>query len=326
MTWVLLSLMYTFGGQSSKIVAVLPPPNLQTLSTIARTPTSSEAVPDVPFQLVIDGRNWPWDTLALFVLPGERRNIKISSSDKEGGFDWTASDGAFLGSGARERTYSAPTATGLYRINISRGKHSKRINVFVMIPYRGQTSINGYNIGSYPGRSHFAHLSLPRGFIEVTPATQNAWLSPHFRLKEFVCHQPSNFPKYVALREGIIRKLEYLIGYVQKRGVRCPGLVLISGFRSPSYNSANGNVENSVHTYGGASDVYIDADGDGVMDDLNNDGRHDVRDAIFLYDLCDQMERAYPEFLGGDGYYPGNGLHGAFVHTDVRGERSRWHE
>lgn len=323
MTWVLLSLMYTFGGQSSKIVAVLPPPNLQTLSTIART---SEAVPDVPFSLVVDGRNWPWDTLALFMLPGERRNIKISSSDREGGFDWTASDGAFSGNGARERTYTAPTGTGLYRMNISRGKHAKRVNVFVMIPYRGQTSINGYRIGGYPRRSHFAHLSLPRGFIEVTAATQNAWLSPHFRLKEFVCHQPSDFPKYLALREGLVRKLEYLIGYVQKRGVRCPGLLLISGFRSPSYNSANGNVENSVHTYGGAADVYVDADGDGAMDDLNKDGRHDVRDAIFLYDLCDQMERAYPEFKGGDGYYSGNGAHGAFVHTDVRGERSRWHE
>ena len=42
---------------------------------------------------------------------------------------------------------------------------------------------------------------------------------------------------------------------------------------------------------------------------------------------CASFESVHdPEFVGGDGYYPGNGAHGAFVHTDVRGEKSRWHE
>jgi len=326
MSWVLLTFMYSLSIQSSRIAATLPPLNLQAVASAVRGTATRVSGPDMDFALSIDGRLWRWDTLALFMLPDERRTIKISSSDKEGGFDWTASDGAFAGNAPRERTYSAPGRSGLYRVNIRRGSHSKRVNVFVMIPFRNQGTVNGYQIGKYPGRSHFSHLSLPRGFIEVTGATQNAWLSPHFRLREFVCHEPSDYPKYVVLREGLIRKLEYLIAFVQGKGYRCPGLRLISGYRTPFYNSANGNAENSVHTYGGAADVYVDADGDGAMDDLNRDGQKDVRDAILLCDLADQMERAMPEFSGGDGYYPGNGVHGSFVHTDVRGQKSRWHE
>jgi hypothetical protein len=204
-------------------------------------------------------------------------------------------------------------------------RHTKRINVFVMVPFRHQEEINGYQIGSYPNQSHFTKMSLPRGFIEVTAANVNTWLSPRFQLKDFVCHQPSNFPKYVVLRENLVRKLEFLASQVQRKGVANAGFRLVSGYRTPYFNSHNGNVENSVHTYGGAADIYIDSDNDGVMDDLNRDGRHGVKDAIALYNMADLLEKEYPEFAGGDGYYPG-GAHGAFVHTDIRGQRDRWHE
>jgi hypothetical protein len=328
MTWVLLSLMYSFSAQSAKIAAVLPPPAMMvTQSTAFENGASGQKnVPDVDFSLVVGGTAWKWDTFALFMLPGEQRTFKIASSDKEGGFDWSASEGAFGGGTEREKKYTAPANPGLYRLKISRGRYATKINVFVMIPFRGQQEINGYKIGACAKSSHFRNLSLPRGFIEANGSNLNTWLSPHFRLKEFVCHQPANFPKYLALREGVIRKLEYLILRVQRQGIRCPGLCLISGYRTPYFNACNGNVENSVHTYGGAADVYIDADNDGAMDDLNRDGRRDVKDAILLYNIADQLEKEMPEFRGGDGYYTGNGAHGAFIHTDIRGERSRWHQ
>jgi len=328
MTWVLLSMMYSFGMQSAKIAPTLPPPS-RAAATAAGSRSDKVAglqYPDVDFSLQVNGNTWKWDTLAFFMLPGEQRTFKIVSSDREGGFEWSASDGAFSGQSARERTYTAPSGTGLYRVSIVRGRHAKKINVFVMVPFRRQDAINGYKIGTYPQRSHFTRLSLPRGFIEATPTTINAWLSPHFRLKEFVCHEPSGFPKCVALREGLIRKLEFLIARVQRAGVACNGLQVISGYRTPYFNNCNGNVENSVHTYGGAADVYIDSDNDGRMDDLNHDHKVDINDAILLYRLADAMEKEMPEFSGGDGYYPGNGAHGPFVHTDIRGQVSRWHE
>jgi hypothetical protein len=326
MTWVLLSLMYSFGLQSSRIVAVLPPPGTQAANTIAQASTVQRPGPDVDFSLLVSGTLWRWDTLAFFMLPGEQRTFKISSPDNEGGFEWSADDGSFLGSAERERRYTAPSNPGRYRMRISRGRHEKKANVFVMVPYRGQEAINGYQIGRYPKRSHFTRLGLPRGFVEVTPATMNAWLSPHFRLKEFVCHQPSNFPKYVVLREGLIRKLELLMARAERAGIRCSGMGIVSGYRTPFFNQCSGNVENSVHTYGGAADVYVDADNDGVMDDLNYNGKRDIGDAIALYKTADLLERENPELSGGDGYYPGNGAHGPFIHTDIRGERSRWHE
>jgi hypothetical protein len=323
MTWVMLSLLYSFGTQSSKIAAVLPQPQP---SVAARVGVPGSAGPDVDFELVVNGTLWRWDTFALFLLPGEKRTFRVASADREGGFEWEAAGGSFTGDAARERIYTAPGEPGLYRAGVQRGRHRKSLNLFVMIPFRHQTTINGYRIGTYPQKSHFPKMGLPRGFIEVNAANVNTWLSPHFRLREFVCRQPAPFPKYVVLREGLIRKLEYLIGFARNQGVNCPGLHLISGYRTPFFNSANGNSENSVHTYGGAADIYVDADNDGRMDDLDRNGRRDVNDALFLYRLCERLEKQYPEFTGGDGYYPGNGSHGAFVHTDVRGQASRWHQ
>ena len=57
----------------------------------------------------------------------------------------------------------------------------------------------------------------------------------------------------------------------------------MSGFRTPQYNVAGGNTGGraglSRHMYGDAADVFIDNDGDGVMDDLNRDGRSSIEDA-----------------------------------------------
>jgi len=330
MTWVMLSLMYSFGAQSARIVAVLPPPSPQVVqSTIDQTQAATAGATTrfayADFLLNVGGTLWRWDTLAFFMLPGEQKSFRISSADGDGGFVWAATGGTFSGTAPRERNYVAPAATGLYQLTISRGRHAKHVNVFVMLPFRHQDEINGYRVGTYSRQSHFPRMGLPRGLIEVTQANVNTWLSPHFRLRDFVCHQPSNFPKYVVLREDLLRKLELLLATVNRKGIVCPTFHVISGYRTPYFNRHNGNVENSVHTYGGAADIYIDADNDGMMDDLNRDGRRGVKDAIALYDLVDLMEKEHPELLGGAGYYRG-GAHGAFVHIDVRGQRTRWHD
>ena len=72
------------------------------------------------------------------------------------------------------------------------------------------------------------------------------------------------------------------------------------------------------------ADVYIDGDGNGVMDDLNRDGRVDVGDARFLAAAAERVERRFPALIGGVGIYTAGPGHGPFVHIDTRGYRARW--
>jgi uncharacterized protein YcbK (DUF882 family) len=101
----------------------------------------------------------------------------------------------------------------------------------------------------------------------------------------------------------------------------------MSGYRTPFYNRLIGNVKLSAHQYGGAADIFIDANPeDGEMDDLNRDGRSDGEDSQLLFTLVDEMSlnEFYLPYIGGVGKYSKNESHGAFVHVDVRGFRAIW--
>ncbi len=80
----------------------------------------------------------------------------------------------------------------------------------------------------------------------------------------------------------------------------------------------------SRHMYGDASDIFIDSDGDGKMDDLNRDGRVDIGDSRFILQSVDRVEREHPELIGGAGVYVACRGHGPFIHIDTRGYRARW--
>lgn len=101
---------------------------------------------------------------------------------------------------------------------------------------------------------------------------------------------------------------------------------VISGYRTPFYNKKIGNVANSRHTYGDAMDFFIDADGDGRMDDLNKDGRHNKQDVDLLYQIVDSFKRrsGNAHLVGGVGRYYKTSNHGGFIHVDTRGYRARW--
>jgi hypothetical protein len=60
------------------------------------------------------------------------------------------------------------------------------------------------------------------------------------------------------------------------------------------------------------------------MDDLNGDGRVNIRDAAVIQEAVDRVERTHPELVGGCGIYAGTGSHGPFTHIDTRGFRARW--
>ncbi len=80
----------------------------------------------------------------------------------------------------------------------------------------------------------------------------------------------------------------------------------------------------SRHQFGDASDIIVDNNRDGRMDDLNGDGRVDFRDTEVILRAVERVERTYPELVGGLGLYAGMGPSGPFAHIDVRGSRARW--
>ena len=207
-------------------------------------------------------------------------------------------------------------------------------NVINMLPFSAKRRgrIGGYLIGSWPTErrpSSNEHYNPPPGFIEVTPENQNTQLSDHFRLRDFLTHdQQDVWPKYLVIDTKLIDKLELVLTDLQDHGVRTSGVHVMSGFRSPQYNAGGGDPTGraalSRHMYGDAADIFIDNDGNGNMDDLNHDGRVNIRDAEVIEAAVERVERAYPALVGGCGAYVGNGAHGPFTHIDTRGYRARW--
>ena len=222
-------------------------------------------------------------------------------------------------------TWTAPAMPGLYPLHVVSNdqRDSLTIQAFVLVPYdrmRGEY-LNGYRIGRYPAHP-LRGLDIyraPTGFVEVTRENENAFVSPHFQLKQFLCKQGGAYPKYVVLNEALIQRLEHLLELANASGYSASTFYVMSGYRTPAYNRALGNVLYSRHTFGSAADIFIDENHDGRMDDLNGDGKSDARDAEVLYRLFDASQRG-----GGLGKYEATRSHGPFVHVDIRDRTARW--
>lgn len=212
-------------------------------------------------------------------------------------------------------------------------------DLITLVPFsakqRGRVGL--YYIGSWPGergargpaKAPAERYANPRGFIQVTPENRDTRVSEHFRLRDFLTkNQPNVWPKYLVLEMRLVDKLELVLNDLAARGVRVDGVTVMSGFRTPSYNAGEGNTAGraglSRHMYGDAADIYIDNDRNGSMDDLDRDGRVDSRDARFILESVDRVEREHPELIGGAGVYSACCGHGPFIHIDTRGYRARW--
>ena len=211
----------------------------------------------------------------------------------------------------------------------------------LLTPFAAKRSgrIGQYMLGSWPGESRSGRVgparapadryANPRGFIQVTAENQNTRVSEHFQLRHFLTKNQQNvWPKYLVLETRLIDKLELVLSDLRARGVNTAGVTVMSGFRTPSYNAGGGNTGGraglSRHMYGDASDIYIDNDGDGNMDDLNRDGRVNIGDARLIEEAVNRVEAAHPELIGGTGVYVACCGHGPFIHVDTRGYRARW--
>lgn len=279
--------------------------------------------------VTINGQVIPYPVFAVFVMPGSTISAGLSNGSDNvrialAGRVWDSKSSGL-------RTSSVPGVEALEIENRTSGETSL-INVFTMVPATkvGKDGrLNGYRIERYPDeplRGLDIYLP-PKGFVEVTQDNAHLAVSPNFTLGEFVSKQASEYPKYLVLRSSLLLKLENILASLNNAGHPVADFVIMSGYRTPFYNRAIGNVQYSRHVWGGAADFYIDhAPADGQMDDLNKDGRVDQNDARWLADFIDAMSRRgdFGSRIGGIGVYSSTAAHGPFVHVDVRGTRARW--
>lgn len=287
------------------------------------------------FSIRVNDITIPYRVFFLSVEPGEPVRIEVISPGHDQSYQAVADDVELSSWGRGHWEWGASRVPGQHQLRVVCAATADTItlNAFVTVP-RSQMEgeyLNGYRIGKYP-KIRYKGLAVydpPTGFIEVTPDNTETPVSPHFRLGDFLCKQESDFPKYVVLREELLLKLELVLQKANEGGVSCERFFVMSGFRTPHYNAAIGNVKYSRHQWGGAADIFIDENpADGEMDDLNGDGRINWRDAAVLYDIIDALYEDLEDdtLVGGLGRYKRTSNHGPFVHVDVRGFRARWGE
>jgi hypothetical protein len=282
---------------------------------------------ELDFSVEAKGVEFNYRLFSLFSLPGER--IELNS---EASLTLKAEAGR-SGKTPNGWAWTAPQEVGRYVLTLSANGATMRLNIFVLRPASEveDGKLGDYRIGAYAEKPFrgLPTYEAPKGFIEVTPAMHGIRVAPHFTLGQFLCKQEADGLEYLVLRPELLLKLERSLARVNAAGIRADSFEIMSGFRTPWYNRAIGNrTTSSRHLYGGAADIFIDvAPRDGVMDDLNGDGRVDKADADFLYDLFDGWSASFTNWqklIGGLGAYKANAVRGPFVHLDARGYRARW--
>ena len=307
--------------------AVTVAPNTDALATA--TPVAGFDAGLAPFEVQADGEVIPYGQQALFVLPNQDVTLAIAST---GTFTVEAAAGTTSG-GFGSWTWHAPAAPGSTPVVLRRAEDGATVTLhaFVMVPYGSMKNgkVNGYYVGAYPAprAKRTEAYARPRGFVEVTAETAKLPVSPHFTLGQFVCKAGEGFPKYVVVQPRLLRRLENLLQTANAEGITANSFTLMSAYRTPTYNKGIGNVTTFTrHQYGDAADIFVDEDGDGRMDDINRDGRHDKNDAMVLHQIAERTERTVDRgtLIGGLSAYSPTHEHGAFVHVDTRGFAARW--
>jgi hypothetical protein len=286
------------------------------------------------FSIAFEDEVSSYTETSVFVMPGSTLSLAIASGPA-GEYTTQTDDGVLVRKGVRRWQWTAPEKPGMYKLTITGPTETDNdidLRAFVMVPAGKITKgyLNGYRIGSYPDAPLNGNpvYRPPPGFIEVTHDNEDTQLSPHFRLKQFICKQEplQAYPKYVVLEERLILHLEAILERVNALGFDADTLHVMSGYRTPHYNAVLRDARYSMHQFGGAADIFVDEHDKNVMDDLTHDGRVDVQDARALYDLVESMvvRAPFKKFEGGLGFYPATPAHPPFVHVDVRGSRARW--
>ena len=270
--------------------------------------------------------------MAVTTMPDSTTEIVVDSGwVPEGRYRLDAPSPLAYRLSGRSWQSTAPSEPGLYPLIVTdtQSGATVRLQVFVLTPWdHDGRRLNGYRIGRYEmePRDGRAVYEPPEGFVKVTAQNEDALVSPHFRLNQFLCKQTDEMPQYALVRPRLLRHLEQVLTAVNARGHDVSTLHVMSGYRTPSYNRALGNTtEYSRHLYGDAADIYVDADQNRRMDDLTGDGRVTMADARSLANIVQNIPTPGDDrFVGGLSTYGATTVHGPFVHLDLRGRYVRW--
>lgn len=290
-------------------------------------------LPDAGINLKIGDIVSPYRVFSAFVLPGETTELEVIYPQPNTEYSLFADKQSVKQVEKGAWQWTAPETPGDVQLEVrdDTGKVEMVINAFVMTP--ADEVVGGrlkyYHIGPYPKESEIKNKQMyiePEGFIEVTEENKDLNLSPHFKLKEFTSKQSTEFPKFVYLRTPLMLKLEMLRREMNMNDINVDNMVIMSGYRTPQYNRSIGNVKFSRHVYGDAADIFVDNNGDYRMDDLNNDGKHNIKDADVMAGMIHELNKrsVYKGLIGGLGVYGPKSHRGAFIHIDTRGAKARW--
>jgi uncharacterized protein YcbK (DUF882 family) len=315
----------------------------ETTPTPARLIASSLTDPRTPETAYLDDAQLDFlDTLrgrsgklhAAFRAPGDT----LTSPNEQRAPDLSARFEAASGRETVSEDFTAPQRPGIYKLAVEMNKATRPIDdlrVITLVPFAEKKNgrIGLYYLGRWPfegkGAPPRPAYANPTGFVEVTRENQDTAVSQHFKLRDFLTKDQFDvWPKYLLIDSRLIDKLELIVQELEEEGHPVQHVQIMSGFRTPIYNHRGGNTGGraslSRHMYGDAADIFVDNDRNGVMDDLNGDGKVDPADAEVVARAAERVEAKYPALVGGVGIYPACCGHGPFTHVDVRGYRARW--
>jgi uncharacterized protein YcbK (DUF882 family) len=286
----------------------------------------------INFKVTVNKVPLEYNISSFSTMPGDTLHFVFTGNTSDQ-FVAQFSSGELIEDSSLNWRYIAPAKSGHYELIILHNNPPEKLilNLFVFVPASEQKGeyLNGYRIGNYPQKLYRNNpkYKTPKGFIEVTEATKDVQVSPHFRLNQFLCkQQPGKWPKYLLLDTRLLTKLEMVIERLERKGNKAGNMFIMSGYRTPFYNASIHNGKYSRHIYGDAADVYVDENHDGVIDDLNKDGKASMADAEVIYQVVESIEKKaeYKYLIGGMGKYNKTAAHTWDVHIDTRGYRARW--
>ncbi len=237
--------------------------------------------------------------------------------------------------------YTVPESAGLLRLKFA-SDGSTPVHLFCLVPGYEPRSAKGIvrdrNIGAYGDPASgvedvrkYSHLyRAPRYFVDINETTESLNLSPRVRVGDLVAltskENPTRHVNFAPVCYPLIAKIEAAWRVFSAKHPEIPQWRYISWFRSPAHNKGQGGATFSRHPYGDACDIIVDLDYDWRMDDLNGDGASDMKDAVEIVGIFEDLEAQGAVTVGGLGAYeyPGPESTGSATHIDARGYLERW--
>ncbi|MEM8964532.1 MAG: hypothetical protein AAGD38_23800 [Acidobacteriota bacterium] len=292
-----------------------------TIEPVEPDPTAPYRNGRAAFSVEVDGVSIPYRLMTVSVLPRQEVELEVLGADRP---SVCADRGDLEPIDESRWRWRAPRRPGIESVTIATRRSSIELRMLVLTPYDGRKRVKGFRVGAYerePLRGDPVY-ERPRGLFRVDRDDVDLALSPHFRLAPFLSRQTDDFPQYVLVDTRLLLKLELLLERVNGAGIDASTFGILSGYRTPHHHEKSGNTTTySRHLYGYAADIVIDRNGDGIMDDIDGDGRVTRRDVERLAAILEASD--LPEYLPG-GLSVSTRARGPFLHVDARGTQVRW--